>query len=100
MSEEAAVTTLQNEHEMEQNEILLLRGRIISGMPLSIAARKRITQNFESMLGCHVQMSTRIDKKLIAGIRVEINGRAYDGSLLGQLTNVRKMLTRHDKEEL
>jgi F0F1-type ATP synthase delta subunit len=99
VSEEATVALLTDEKTPEENDIPLLRGRIISGMPLSIAACKRITQNFEAMLGCHVNMTASIDKKLIAGIRVEINGRMYDGTLLGQLTNMRKMLTRHDKEE-
>jgi len=98
VSEESAKTTLPNPEET--TEIPLLRGRIVSGMPLSIAARKRIVQRFEAMLGCHVRLSCRIDKKLIAGIRVELDGRAYDGSLKGQLSDVRKMLTRHDEEEL
>jgi F0F1-type ATP synthase delta subunit len=100
VSEEASVASVVRDEEPEENEIQLLHGKIISGMPLSIAARKRIAQNFEAMLGCHVDLSARIEKKLIAGIRVEINGRSYDGSLLGQLTNLRKMLTQHDKEEL
>ncbi len=92
-AEKAAAT------EQAPNEIPLLRGRIISGMPLSIAARKRIIQRFEDKLNCHIRMSCRLDKKLIAGVRVEIDGRAYDGTLEGQLNNVRKMLTRHDDEE-
>lgn len=98
MSEEATGTPLADEKTPDGNDIPLLRGRILSGMPLSIAACKRITQNFEAMLDCHVNMTASIDKKLIAGIRVEINGRVYDGSLMGQLTNMRKMLTQHDKE--
>ena len=47
-----------------------------------------------------MKMSCRIDKSLIAGIRVEIDGCSYDGSVLGQLKNLDKMLTRHDEEEL
>ena len=39
-------------------------------------------------------------ERLIAGVRVELDGRAYDGSLSGQLNGVQKMLTRHDEEEL
>ena len=78
----------------------VLRGQIISGMPLSVATQKRIVQYFEDLLGSHVRLNYRLDKALIAGLRVEVEGRAYDGSLLGQLTNVRKVLTRHDEEEL
>ena len=98
MSEEIAKTTLPP--QAEQEEPVLLRGRIISGMPLSVAAQKRMVQHFETLLGCRVRLSCRIDKALIAGVRVEINGCAYDGSLMGQLNSVRKMLTRHDEEEL
>ncbi len=98
MSEETV--NIPKKEDDEQTEIPLLRGRLISGMPLSVAARKRIVQRFESLLGCHVKLSTRIDKNLIAGVRVEINGCSYDGSLHGQLADVRKMLTRHDEEEL
>lgn len=98
MSEQTS-STIRNDVE-QPAEITLLRGRIVSGMPLSVAAKKRITQRFEALLGCHVHLSSRVDKSLIAGVRVEINGCAYDGSLLGQLTNVRKMLTRHEEEEL
>jgi len=98
VSEEAVKTPLPVPQPEE--EPVLLRGRIFSGMPLSVAAQKRIVQHFEKLLDCHVRLSCRIDKALLAGVRVELDGRAYDGSLLGQLTSVRKMLTRHDEEEL
>ena len=84
----------------EAAESDILRGRIISGMPLSVAAKKRIVLQFETLLGRHVRLASRVDRTLIAGIRVELDGRVYDGSLLGQLTSVRKMLKRHDEEEL
>lgn len=98
MSEESAKTLLTDEDELQENGSL--RGRIISGMPLSVAAQKRIVQQFEQLLGRHVRLSMHVDKTLIAGVRVELNGCAYDGSLLGQLNSIRKMLTRHDEEEL
>ena len=97
MSEQAADTMLQKTEE--QPEIPLLRGRVVSGMPLSMASRKRIVQHFEKMLGCHVRLSCRIEKKMIAGIRVELDGKAYDGTVHGQLQDVLKVLTRHDDEE-
>jgi F0F1-type ATP synthase delta subunit len=78
----------------------VLRGRIISGMPLPVAAQKRIARSFEALLGSHVRLGYRMDRTLIAGVRVEIDGRAYDGSLQGQLATMRKVLTRHDEEGL
>jgi F-type H+-transporting ATPase subunit delta len=98
VSEESANLKLTGQEDLE--EIPVLHGRVSSGMPLSVAARKRITQRFEDMLGCRVLLSCRVDKNLIAGIRMEIDGRLFDGSLFGQLTDVRKMLLRHDEENL
>lgn len=99
MSEENNTMDLPPEEEQPTGRTLL-RGRIISGQPLPVAAQKRIVQRFEALLGCHVRLSYRVDKALIAGIRVEVDGRAYDGSLSGQLTQARKLLMRHDEEEL
>lgn len=98
MSEESARLRLPATEDNEENT--LVRGRIVTGMPLSVAAQKRITQRFEALLGRHVRLTLRVDKAMIAGVRVELDGCAYDGSLLGQLSNIRKMLTRHDEEEL
>ena len=98
MSEESAKTLPPETEEPEGHAAL--HGRILSGMPLSVAAQKRIVQQFEKRLGRHVRLILRIDKSLIAGVRVELDGRAYDGSLSGQLNGVQKMLTRHDEEEL
>ena len=99
MSEELSVMATPNDEEQHAGRTIL-RGRIISGLPLPVAAQKRIVQSFEALLGNHVRLSYRIDRTLIAGVRVEINGCAYDGTLQGQLASVRKMLTSHDEEEL
>ncbi len=99
MREENAILDIHDEEEHKPAR-KILRGRIISGMPLSVAAQKRVVKYFEELLGEHVRLSYRVDKTMIAGIRVELDGRAYDGTLHGQLMSVRKMLTRHDEEEL
>lgn len=98
MSEEATRTPVPQGEEKPTRQVL--QGRLISGMPLPVAAQKRISQHFETLLGSHVRLDYQLEPSLIAGIRVELNGCAYDGSLLGQLTSVRKLLTRYDEEEL
>ena len=76
----------------------ILRGRIVTGMPLSNEEQRRITKRFEELLGKPVILSCRVDRKQLAGIRVELNGYSYDGTLRGQLTTLHKMLTRPDEE--
>lgn len=76
-----------------------IRGRIVAGMPLSVAAQKRIAARFQEIVGKKVRLSYRLDKKQLAGIRVELNGYSYDGTLRGQLYDLQKMLTRPDEEE-
>ena len=98
MSEEANVTVMTATED--QPDFRPIHGRIVTGMPLSVAAQKRIVQRFETLLGRHVRLSLYVDKTLIAGVRVELNGCSYDGSVLGQLSSVRKVLTRPDEEDL
>ena len=75
-----------------------LRGRIVSAMPLSAQEQRQITERFETLLDAHVVLTTRVDKKQLAGVRVEIAGRSYDGTLRGQLADLRKLLSRHEEE--
>lgn len=76
-----------------------LRGRIVTAMPLSVAAQKRIAKRFEAVIGKRVRLTCRVDKKQLAGIRVELCGYSYDGTLRGQLIDLHKVLTRPDEED-
>ena len=71
MSEEANVTVMTAAED--QPDFRPIHGRIVTGMPLSVAAQKRIVQRFETLLGRHVRLSLYVDKTLIAGVRVELN---------------------------
>ncbi len=77
----------------------IIRGRILTGMALPVAAQKRIAKRFEELLGKEVRLSCHLDRRLLAGVRVEINGYSYDGSLKGQLGDLHKVLTRPEEKE-
>jgi len=77
---------------------MALRGCIVTGMPLSVAAQNLVAKKFEALLGAPVQLSCRLDPKQLAGIRVELNGYSYDGTLRGQLASLHKTLTHPDEE--
>lgn len=76
----------------------VLHGRIVTGMPLSQEQQQRIVKRFEELLGKCVALSCHVDQKQLAGVRVELNGYSYDGTLRGQLTVLHKMLTHPDEE--
>jgi len=86
------------ERAILKNEDEILYGCIVSGMPISETTHKQITKHFEEMLGKQVKLSCHLDREQIMGVRVELNGYSYDGTLRGQLDDLRKLLT-HPKEE-
>lgn len=83
-----------------KDETPILKGRIVTGMPLSMAAKKRITQRFEELTHATVHFTCKQDKTMIAGVRVELNGHCYDETLRGQLLDAQKLLKSRDEEGL
>ncbi len=66
----------------------MLKGRLLCARPLDDATVQRIEQRFSSILGDDVQLEQLMDASLLGGIRVEVDGRVYDGSLRLQLSEV------------
>ena len=99
---EAALSLARKELAQGQEALddSVLHGRIVTAMPLPVAAQKRIAKRFEELLGVHVRLTCRVDHKQLAGIRVELNGYSYDGTLRGQLASVHKALTHPNEGEV
>mgnify|MGYP002732288808 CR=1 FL=1 len=76
-----------------------LRGRVITGLPLEEGQLERIIAAFERLTGEKVLLTVRVDKKQIAGVRVELGGKCYDGTLLGELKRVKRLLTHPEEED-
>lgn len=77
---------------IETETLKPIHGRIISGMQLSVASQKRIAACFEKRLGKPVKLTCRIDKREIGGVRVELDGYSYSGTVRGQLQDLQKFL--------
>ena len=69
-----------------------LEGVIISALPLSSATQKRFCDRFTQLLGRPVAFDVRVDPSLMGGVMVEIDGKLWDGSLIGQLQEARRLL--------
>lgn len=88
------------EAQPETEDRPVLRGKIVTGMPLSADAGERITRRFEELTGARVSFTSQLDKKQIAGIRVELNGYSYDETVRGQLLQLQKLLKAQDDVRL
>jgi F-type H+-transporting ATPase subunit delta len=69
-----------------------VRGKLQSAQKLSPEDVQEIAKAFTSKLGKRVELGLTVDPDLIAGLKVEVQGVTYDGSLRGQLKRVRQSL--------
>lgn len=75
----------------------MLKGLLMTALPLTQTQHAAIENRFSELMGETVALEVREDMNLLGGVKVELNGRVYDGSLRGQLQNV--LGTLQQKEE-
>lgn len=66
----------------------MLQGTLFTAKPLDAQRIKQVEDRFSALLGAPVSLAVEQSEALLGGIRVEINGKAYDGSLRAQLNAV------------
>ena len=64
----------------------MLKGIVAAPGQLTEEQIARVEGKFSELLGQEVSLSLRVDPSLIGGLRVEIDGRLYDGTIKKQLT--------------
>ena len=64
----------------------MLKGTVAAPGQLTEEQIARVEGKFSKLLGQEVSLSLRVDPSLIGGLRVEIDGRLYDGTIKKQLT--------------
>ena len=69
-----------------------VRGRVSSAVPLTETQLTALAARMEETLGKHVLLEGTVSPPLIGGIRVEIDGRVWDGSLRGRLEELSGLL--------
>ncbi|HEV2351378.1 MAG TPA: ATP synthase F1 subunit delta [Terriglobia bacterium] len=68
--------------------------RVFSAATLSDAERQALRTHFEELTRKKVEMEFRMDGGLLGGILAQIESTVYDGSVRGQLQQLREQLTR------
>jgi F-type H+-transporting ATPase subunit delta len=71
-----------------------VRAILRSATPLPDSTTSKIAGALEQISGKTVVLTTEIDRSLIAGVTVEIEGRVYDGSARTQLAHLAKSMSR------
>ena len=74
-----------------------LRGVVYSATALSPEQRQRLNERLMLKLGHEVVLKERIDVSLIGGIRLEVAGRVYDGSVKHHLEQMQSSLINGSK---
>ena len=69
-----------------------VRGRVSSAVPLTETQLTVLAARMGETLGKHVLLEGTVSPSLIGGIRVEIDGRVWDGSLRGRLEELSGLL--------
>ncbi len=76
----------------------MLKGLLLTALPLSDSQQAAIESRFSAVFGETVSLEVRLQENLLGGIRVELGGRVYDGSLRWQLNNVLNALQTGEED--
>ncbi|MBQ5932747.1 MAG: ATP synthase F1 subunit delta [Lachnospiraceae bacterium] len=65
---------------------------VTSAVALNDSQLKALAGKLETMSGKKITITTKIDPKVLAGIKVELDGKQLDGTVSGRLSGIRKKL--------
>ena len=68
------------------------RALVTSAVELTSKQKEALQKKLEGISGKQVVMQTQVDPRLIGGIRVEIDGKALDGTLSTRLSGISRSL--------
>ncbi|MCL2626723.1 MAG: ATP synthase F1 subunit delta [Cystobacterineae bacterium] len=86
------IRTLHGLADLRQNR---MRGKLSSARPLLPEQAKALQQALEEKTQKALLLETMVDKSLVGGVSIQVGNMLFDGSLKGQLDNLRvRLLTR------
>ena len=66
--------------------------KAVSAVALSAEQKEKLTKKLQSITGKTVQLETRLDHKVLGGIRLDYDGMQVDGTVKNRLDTVANML--------
>lgn len=70
-----------------------ITARVYTAVPLSESQERALREKLEKRFGSTVKLKPVIDKKMLGGVKVEIDGKVLDGSIKRQLKDLREVIT-------
>lgn len=67
---------------------------ITSAAPLDEEQKQKVCEKFQKITGKSIQAVYAVDESLIGGLKVEIEGKTYDGSIKHRLSDVKDVIIR------
>lgn len=84
----------QKYHHLADELSGTLRANVTAAIELTAQQRQAISDELEKQTGKNVELTVEIDAGLIGGLRTEIGGKLYDGSVKTQLKRIEDTLTK------
>lgn len=81
-------------HQRYNEEFGIVEARVTSAVALSDNDREALRQKLQQMTNKKVTLITRVDKSLIGGVRVEMEGKRYDNTIQNKLSRLRQSLAQ------
>jgi F-type H+-transporting ATPase subunit delta len=70
----------------------MIRAEVRSAFELTEQQRTDLIKELGAMAGAEVRVKVEIDPELIGGVLVRVGSKVYDGSVRGQLAELRERL--------
>lgn len=91
----SSIHEIFREYRTLANEYLGIKeGLLYSTSPLKGDEIAKIEKALESKLNCQVHLINKIDKNLIGGIKIVLDGKIYDGSIQNKIDSLRHKLLK------
>ena len=67
-------------------------GLVISAVPLDEKRLSALTEKLNKLTGKKVSLKQKVDESVLGGVRIELEGKLYDGTVKGRLSEIRQKI--------
>ncbi len=72
----------------------IISAEVTSAVELNDTQKQRLTQKLEKLYGCKVNISCSLDKSLLGGVTVKVDGKIIDSSLKHRLKSIKEVINQ------